>query len=259
MARRHSGVAVGGNRRRVSGVQAVVTPPLAWDASSVNFHGANHSGSSASQPSSTFTPPGGAVLVITAISFSNVSQADFTPPPSITDNLGTPLTYTAGPKYDATQSDGIGIGIFTWWAYVGATSPGAMAVTVTINLGGGQDLDWITVAVDVWDNALTTGPFGASANAFLTNTQDLTVDLTPTAKGSAMMLAAEDAINLGAVAAGTGCYLVANTGGASSGEVWAGTSSGPVLTTSLSPVALAMVMASTGSYPGYLAYEVLAA
>jgi hypothetical protein len=258
VARRHSGV-LGGNRRRVSGVVQKTSPPLAFDASSVNYNGANHGGQTAAQSSSTFDPPAGSLVIVNVLALSNVHTTNWSPLPTITDSLGTHLAWTAGPVRTAGQDAGYGTGWFTFWAPVVA-DPGPMTATVTVNIGsGGQALVYIAVAVDVWDNALSSGPFGASATGFMDNVATLAAPITPTAKGSALVLLVQDTFINGAETAGAGSYVYANTGGASSASLWSGTSGGPTLTTSLGATDINAVMAAGGSYPAWLVYEVLAA
>jgi hypothetical protein len=234
-----------------------VPSSLAYDAASVGFNSANHSTTTASQASLSFTPPANSVIILNVEAIGNNTTATWVPPMTVTDSLASHLTWTVGPAQDGAASGGFATGMFTAWAAVGATSPGAMTATVTLEVDASHVIDFIAVQVDIWDGADTSGPFGADASGNPINTQNLSVSLTPTTTGSALVINLMDGDVAGAIAAGSGCYLYENTGGDSGGVLWVGTSSGPTLTTSLSPENLNVTMAKATSIPGYVAYEVL--
>lgn len=259
MARRQSGVALIDNRRRVSGFAGKTAPPLAYDATSTGWNTANKNTQVASQASSAFSPLAGAVLIVQVMAIGNNSNAHWVPPVSVTDSLGTPLTYTPGPAWDSPSTNGFATSIWTAWAYVGLSAPGSMTVTATISTNAGQNVQYMGVQVSVWDNALTTGPFGASANGNTPAAQNVTIPLTPTTLGSALAFVVVDGAFTGAITAGTGAYAVNHDGAPLGTFLWYGTSAGPTLTTALNSVNLDAVCGSTGAVPAWVAYEVLPA
>ena len=207
--------------------------------------------------SNTFSPPAGAIIVCTAMATNSYAPGGWSAA-TITDSLGSHLTWTAG----ATMSSDVVNkgGTWTWWAYC-PSSQTNMTVTPTLAAGAGQYIVGMAVAIDVWTGANTSNPIGASANGAFTG-QDLTESLTPNATGSALMMAATDAAVTGTPTAGTGFYLLGKDAGAGNwagGTGWYGTSSAFTPSTASTAENLSIVGGTSSAVFDWVTYEVLAA
>jgi hypothetical protein len=150
------------------------SPPLAWSATG----GTVQTGS--------FTPPGGALLVVAAgARQSTSSTAVFTP--SSTGVTG--LTWTTVRTRDNAENgvaDSAAVGLFVA-ALPGTTS----AMTVSMAITGVLDSRWVTVYV-VTGADIGAAAVGASAEGGLSTADPLTESLTATATGSLLFVAASD-------------------------------------------------------------------
>jgi hypothetical protein len=216
----------------------------------------------ASLASNSFTPPAGSVIVVTAWAGDSF-QNDWDAAKPTISNSGTALTWT---QISSQFNNGLtnkSIRTTSWWAFT-ATAPGSMTATVAEGVQAGQTLTFMAVAVDVWTGALTSGPIGATANSNSTTGGTRTVAITPTALGSALVMAGgnwNDATTV-AITAGTGCFLLddANQGvcALAAGQIWLGSgSTTPTLTTTLSSVNLIASSSSATFAWSVVAYEVL--
>ena len=228
---------------------------LARDASSPAVALGAYSGAlSDSQASNSFSPPAGAVIIVTAFAENGYAPTGWaTTNPATIVNSGTALTWTLFLSEATTTYIS---GLWAWWAYT-ASAPGSMTATPTITAGAGSYVSQVNTAVDVWAGANTTAPVGAT-HAGTYAGQALSYALTPNASGSALIMAACDGANTGTQAAGTNCYLL-NTDATShaSGEVWYGTSGGFTPSTASTPETLAITGGTTSATFEYIAYEVL--
>jgi hypothetical protein len=237
---------------------------LARDASSPALNVSGFLGATPeSLASNSFSPPAGSVIVVTGYADGGGGTTNQIASASITDSLGSHLTWTQGVQILDTANRGAGAGgITVWWAFT-SSAPGSMTATVTYTATGGQNIQGMDVAVDVYTGALTTGPIGATVTSATPTGTPLTVSITPTASGSALLIAAGDEASLNTLAASTGCFALATDnapGGAlDTIDAWLGTSS-TVFTgsTSGSPTNLVLT-GSAGTNWVYAAYEVLAA
>lgn len=147
----------------------------------------------------SFTPPSGSLLLI---SWSWNSQASTDPSsPTITDNLGTHLTYTLidwSHRADTPAADGQAA---QWWAVV--SSSAAMTITVT---GGVASADnGGAIKVTVLTGADTVTPIGAHGKSGSTSASSIAQSYTATASNGWGFLADLDWDVKGAQTAGTGC------------------------------------------------------
>lgn len=150
--------------------------------------------------SPSFTPPAQSVLLVAYA--ANAGAADNPATPGITDNLGTPLTYTLVDH--ATIGDVAGAdGQATMWRAPVPTSA-AMAVTVTNNSPTASQ--WGAV-LRVWviTGADTGAPVGAKGVGGSTSTGVKQQNFTATRDGSQGFLVVTDWDVQGAETAGTGC------------------------------------------------------
>ena len=130
---------------------------------------------------------------------------------------GTALTWTLFLSQAAVTYTSA---VWAWWACT-ATAPGSMTATPTITASGGQYVQEVNTAVDVWTGASPTAPIGATHGGTYAG-QALSYALTPNASGSALIMAAGDGANTGTQAAGTNCYLLDTDAAHLAGEVWYG-------------------------------------
>jgi hypothetical protein len=155
----------------------------------------------------SFTPPAGSALLI---SFAGDSAGNTTPPiPTITDNLGTHLTYSLvawQSRADTPTRDGQAA---MWTAPIGTSA--AMTVSVTNNSATVHD-----TAIKVW---VLTGehatPLGASGKSGSASAASIAQAYTAQATGGQGFIVVCDWDQKGAETAGTGCTVdgSANTTG----------------------------------------------
>lgn len=238
---------------------------LARDASSPAlkvgpFSGANPT----SLASNSFSPPAGSVIIVTGLA-DNQTATNAWPTSgaaTITDSLASHLTWTQGVQVLDQAARGVGPGAITvWWATT-ASAPGSMTVTVTYNTVSGQSVQGMDVAVDVYTGANTSGPIGASVTSATATATPLTVSITPTQSGSALVIAAGDEESLNTLAAGTGCFAL-DTDNAPGGAMdtinaWLGTSASAFTASSAGTPTNLVLTASAGTLWVYAAYEVMA-
>lgn len=216
---------------------------------------------SASQASAAFSPPAGSVIVVTMTALPSAVNDWSATPAAITDSLGTHLAWTlAADQYDNADPTTYSERIAVFWAHCPAAQTG-MTVTVTTGVSSSsQYVFGISVNVDVWTGADTAAAVGAVTAGQAASTAALSVDITPQAAGSALMLFAGPSFDSTAnPSAGAGCYGY-RPGSAAVyylGE-WAGTSAGPSLTAGTTAQALGMTWTSASTWQ-YVAYEVRAA
>jgi hypothetical protein len=209
--------------------------------------------------SNSFSPPGGSAVFVTSWTEDSFAN-DWAPgsQPSITDSLGSHLTWNLIVNQFDNGLSGPNSRIAVWWAYAGASAPGSMTVTVTDSVTSGQYIQLMGIAVDVWTGAKTSGPAGAIVSGSQqAAASGVTQSITPQASGSALVMAG-GVTTSDTITAGSGMYLN-NVAYAWMGAAWQGTSSGPALTTSTSPQSLSLALSSGTSQWQYAAYEVLAA
>lgn len=239
---------------------ATLPGALARDASSPATASTDDPGTQvATQVSNAFSPPAGAVIIVTAAAIESGNGNWSATPFAITDSLGSHLSWNLkADQYDNTA------GAFderfaVFWAYCPAGETG-MTVSVTVGVTTGQYIFGMACNVDVWTGANTSGPIGALVNGTAASTSTLSQAITPTALGSALFMYGGPTFDPTAnPTAGSGCYGI-HPGNAAMyymGE-WAGTSGGPALTSSLSPQTLAMTFTGPQTWE-YVGYEVLAA
>src|SRR5580698_2667694 len=238
---------------------------LAVDSSSPAVKLSSYLGSTPeTQASNSFSPSSSTIITVVswaADSFDNDWNAAY---PTITDSLTSHLTWNPAEIEYSNSLSSTSARIGLWWASVGGTAPGSMTASVTEAATGGQYIQGMAVSARVWDNANASNPIGAVvAGTTSAATTTGTISITPTSVGSAIMMAASNVVGgPGTNTVGSGCYLCDNAGTATNtlgaGQLWVGTSSGPVLTTSL--IAQSVSMTNTTSHIWtYLAYEVLPA
>jgi hypothetical protein len=156
--------------------------------------------------SPAFTPPAQSVLLVSYA--ANTGAADNPATPGITDNLGTPLTYTLVDH--ATIGDVAGAdGQATMWSAAVATSA-SMAITVTNNSPTANNWGAVLL-VRVITGADTAAPVGAKGVGGSVTNGAKQQDFTATRDGSQGFLVVADWDVTGAETAGTGCTFD-NTG-----------------------------------------------
>ena len=209
--------------------------------------------SPASWASGSFNPAAGSVVVATVFARDSYAPAGWASE-SLTDSLSTHLSWKLA-KFEGDTSSMGAVGV--WWAYA-ATALGAMTVTASLAVGGGQYIDSIGVAVKIFTGASPAAPIGAVASGDYAG-QDLSVALTPSAAGSALLLAATDGKYTGQPAAGSGDYAAdaMDSNNTAAAQEWAGTAAGPALTTSTAAQGLSMTGGSASAQFDYVAFEVV--
>jgi hypothetical protein len=151
--------------------------------------------------SGSFTPPAGSVLLIQWSSDAGATPAS----PTITDNLGTPLTYTlldwkaANSGTPAANGQGA-----TWRAVVGSSA--AMIVTVTNGAISGERA--AALKITVLTGADTTTPIGAHGKSGSLSAASIAQTYTATSTGGWGFIVVTDFNQLGNETAGTGCTLI---------------------------------------------------
>jgi hypothetical protein len=233
---------------------------LARDSSSPAAKQSGFIGTSpGSVTSNSFSPPGGSVVYVTSWTEDSFDN-DWAPgsQPAITDSLTSHLTWNLIVNQFDNGLSAPNSRVAVWWAYVGASAPGSMTVTVTDSVTSGQYIQLMGIAVDVWTSAKTSGPAGAIVTGSQqTAAPGVTQSITPQASGSALIMAG-GVTTSDTITAGSGMYLYA-VSYAWMGAAWQGTSSGPSLTPSTSAQSLSLALSSGTSQWEYGLYEVLAA
>ena len=222
--------------------------------------GAYSGAATASLASNSFTPPSGAVIFVTAWASSEVAAVFNSS--TITDSLGSHLTWTKVGEQNSSSGES---DVVVWWAYAGA---GGTAMTATPSMSvattGGNYIGSMDVAVKIFTGANTSNPVGTVVQGQSTTSSTLAESITPEYIGSALFLAAIDnptGHGSDATTAGTNCYQtdVDNAPGGFGAlcQVDYGTSGGPTLTTSLSPLTLTINTTDTSPIFEYIGFEVV--
>lgn len=149
--------------------------------------------------SGSFTPPAGAVLLV---AFSGDSASPANPgAPTITDNLGTHLTYNLiGWRSRADGSPAVDGQAAMWWAVVGSSV--SMTVGVTNNAGAGSRAG----ALKVWVlTGADTAGVGASGKVASASAASIAQSYTAQATGGQGFICDADWDNKTAQSAGAGC------------------------------------------------------
>ncbi|MHB1865262.1 MAG: hypothetical protein ACYCPS_03835 [Candidatus Saccharimonadales bacterium] len=199
--------------------------------------------------SSSFTPPGGSIILALAEADSSTSVAWTS---AITDNLSTHLSWNRVLLQDATDNVST---VVAYWAYVGSSSPGAMTITLTTN-GGTAGAIWLTPLVI--DGADTSDPIGSVISGSLPpSDSSLSETITPKALGSALIGAAIQPYG-GSFTAGTGNYIEALAPNPHLAAFYIGSSGGFADTTSNLPETFSINSSATNAYYwAYLGIEVV--
>jgi hypothetical protein len=151
--------------------------------------------------SGSFTPPAGSVLLIQWVSDASTAPAS----PTITDNLGTPLTYTLLDwKASNSGSPAANGQAATWRAVVGSSA--AMIVTVTNGAVSGDRA--AALKITVLTGADTTTPIGAHNKSGSLSAASIAQTYTATSTGGWGFIAVCDFNQLGNETAGTGCTVI---------------------------------------------------
>lgn len=147
----------------------------------------------------SFTPPSGATLLVR---WAWNTNAGVTPSqPTITDNLGSPLTYNLIDWSSRSDSPACNGQSAAWWAKV--TSGAAMTITVTAVAAG---LQGGAVHVTVLTGAAAS-PIGAHGKSASTSASSIAQNYTAQATGGWGFIVTSDWDLIGAESAGTGCTL----------------------------------------------------
>lgn len=150
----------------------------------------------------SFTPPAGAVLLVL---WSGDALTEPTGTPTITDSLGTPLTYTQTDwKHRADASPTVFGQAAAWTAVVGSSA--AMTVTVTSNAVSGDRTAALKILV--LTGADTVTPAGAHGKSGSASAAAIAQSYTAQATSGWGFLAVTDFDQLGAQTAGTGCTII---------------------------------------------------
>src|SRR5262245_52092354 len=154
----------------------------------------------------SFSPPAGSVLLVMWVGDALTNPSA----PTITDNLGTHLTYTQGDWHAPPETPGRFGQSATWVAPVGAG--GSMTVTVTSGSVSGERI--AALCVIVLTGAALVTMFGAHGESGSTSASSIAQSYTAQANDAWGFIANCDFDQIGAETAGTGCTLIgsANVG-----------------------------------------------
>lgn len=175
--------------------------------------------------------------------------------PSITDSLTTHLTWT---QIFASPGTTYGLLCTAYWAYVGASSPGAM--TATISATGSTSKDHAIIGWEVITGANTSTPIGAKVTWSTGTTTTLTQSITPQATGSFLYALQGDWSGGGNLGAGTGCFegaVFQDNTTYEGGIEWVGTSGGPTATASTSATNVNSTTTASSPEMGMSSFEIL--
>ena len=231
---------------------------LAIDSSSPAIAASGYLGSSPeSYASNPFSPPAGSVIQVVATAYISY-QGTATSAPTITDSLGSHLTWTL--QKDVVTSSGVEPFVAVWTAPCPSAQT-SMTVTPTFYAPSGQYISSVAVAVQVLTGANSTGPVGTKASG-TSSAATLSEAITPSASGSILFMAATllNSVSTTCTAGGSDYIKAGNSSYNSAFALeYVGTSGGPVLTPNTSAQTLTMT-ATTGTPTGwnYIIWELLA-
>jgi hypothetical protein len=173
---------------------------LAIDASSPALTTQTNT-ATATLASGSFTPPAGSVLLIQWASDGGGTPGS----PTITDNLGTPLTYTLLDWKAANSGTPAANGqAATWRAVVGSSA----AMIVTVTNGAVTTERAAALKITVLTGADTTTPIGAHNKSGSLSAASIAQTYTATSTGGWGFIVVCDFNQLGNETAGTGCTLI---------------------------------------------------
>src|SRR5258706_4533297 len=182
---------------------------LAIDASSPVI-ATNAVGTVTTVTSASFTPPTGSLLIVR---WSGDSVTGVNPStPTITDSLGTPLTYTLqdwASHADSPFADGQ---CAVWSAIVGTSA----AMTVTVTSGSASGARESALAITVFTGQNLSSPIGAHGKSSSLSAASIVQSYTAQSSGGMGLIVDCDWDLKGAQTAGTGCTIV-NGGSANIG------------------------------------------
>jgi hypothetical protein len=156
--------------------------------------------------SASFTPPAGSLLYIRWA--WNTGAANTPAAPSITDNLGTPLTYTLLDHHSRADSPAVDGQCAQWSAAVGTSA----AMTVTATAGTGTTVHGGALHITVLTGQHAT-PIGAHGKSSSTSAASIAQSYTAQATSGWGFIGVTDWDLKGTQTAGTGCTLT-NSGNA---------------------------------------------
>lgn len=209
----------------------------------------------ASVTSNSFSPPANSVIVVMVSAGESYYVGWNTP--TITDSLGTHLTWTLnGTQADgSTDSDGA-------WVFSAQCPTAQTSMTVTVGIGLVNNSQYVTTAVVaplVVTGASTTAPVVNVAAATNTSTT-ASATISPLNTGSAIAMVACRYCAAGPTndTAGTGGYLWESqvAGSFCHGMTWLGTSTAFTPTTQSVPTTISLVTTDTTVTWGSVAFEI---
>lgn len=164
------------------------------------------SNTTATVTTASFTPPAGALLLVL---WSCDQLTGGIAAPTITDSLGSPLTYTQTDWRSLADNASIHGQAAAWTAPVGSSA--AMTVTVTTGSVSGERISALRVMVLTGQHATPVGAHGKSGSG---SAASIAQSYTAQATGGWGFIADCDFDQTGAQTAGTGCTLInsANVG-----------------------------------------------
>lgn len=184
---------------------------LAIDASTPAIAVSTNNGI-ATVTSASFTPPAGALLYIRWA--WNTGAANTPAAPSITDSLGTPLTYTLLDHHSRADSPAVDGQCAQWSGVVGTSA----AMTVTVTAGTGTTVHGGALHITVLTGQHAT-PIGAHGKSSSTSAASIAQSYTAQATSAWGFIGVTDWDLKGAETAGTGCTLTNGGSGNAGTEI----------------------------------------
>lgn len=147
----------------------------------------------------SFTPPAGSLLLVL---WSGNSTSGINPAaPTITDNLGTPLTYTLTDWQSRADTPTVNGQAAVWSAVIGSSA--AMTVTVTIGVSNSSQRQQALAVMVITGQHAT--PVGAHGKTGSTSAAAIAQSYTAQASGGQGFIVATDWDAVGTPTAGTSC------------------------------------------------------